>query len=93
MMNLSEPIQLCNVIGTEFQTPNSTSWLNEEDVEYCADLVVRLYKIEPDQIGVITPYKSRAKFIRQKLAKMLTRRRMRDLLEERYERKLLVPKK
>jgi helicase MOV-10 len=56
-MNLGKPIQCCHVIGTELQAGDSTSWLNEEEAEYCADLIVRLYKIglEPDQIAGQVP--------------------------------------
>jgi hypothetical protein len=94
MMNLKCPLQLCHVKGTEFQPQNSTSWRNQEEAEYCADLIVRLYKmgLEPDQIGVISPYKSQTKFIRKKLEEKLSHR-ARDLLEKRYEVKKLVPKK
>jgi hypothetical protein len=93
IMNLSGPLQCCHVRGTQVRPPNSTSWRNEEEAKYCADLIVRLYKMgfEPDQIGLITPYKLQAKFIRKKLEEKLAK--VRDLLEKRFERKRLVSKK
>jgi DNA polymerase III delta prime subunit len=88
MMNLSKPLQFRHVDGKESQPENSTSWRNEQEAKHCVDLVIRLYKMgfEPDQIGIMTPYKLQAKFIHEKLEKKLDAKLL-GLLEKRFELK------
>lgn len=58
VLGLDYPIVHLSCISKAVRPPGSTSWYNQGEIDVCMDLVKILYGIgiEPDQIGLVSPY-------------------------------------
>lgn len=61
------PMMFWSVLGKEEISSSGTSYLNRAEASNCERVVTRLFKagVDPDQIGIITPYEGQRTYLNQ----------------------------
>lgn len=73
ILDCQKPLVFFKVQGSDMIPTYSTSRCNEIEAEACIQLLFALYELglEPDQIGIITPYAMQKNILRQEFTKRL----------------------
>lgn len=62
-----DPMMFWSVLGQEEISSSGTSYLNRSEASNCERAVTRLFQagVQPDQIGIITPYEGQRTYLNQ----------------------------